>query len=216
MVGAGQRVGVVYATNGGCAPIPGVSSERVAVCFRFASQAFEFAKEQPFSTVAIAAQWYGYFTVAGYAIEGRPLNKSDGRSAALAALRSEIDALTKSGKKVYLILNIPIGPQLDPKSRVTWAMTGPKLGPALDIKRGDLEQAYGSIGRDLIDIGISAGAEIIDPLKDLCDTTVCPSVDKLGSPIYMDGNHLRAEFVRKKVRYLDKIFDDKSGVTDGP
>jgi hypothetical protein len=50
-----------------------------------------------------------------------------------------------------------------------------------------------------------AGATIIDPEEFLCGASTCPIVTEDGHPIYYDSNHLRRDFVREHVRYLDDI-----------
>jgi hypothetical protein len=55
-------------------------------------------------------------------------------------------------------------------------------------------------------MALSAGARIIEPYASLCDDKACQAVASDDQPIYMDGYHLRASYVRQHVRYIDPIF----------
>jgi hypothetical protein len=55
-------------------------------------------------------------------------------------------------------------------------------------------------------IAARTGAQVIDPIAELCDRERCPLTTAEGLPIFRDGSHLNPAFVRDHVRYLDEIF----------
>jgi hypothetical protein len=50
---------------------------------------------------------------------------------------------------------------------------------------------------------LNAGAVVLEPREWLCTAGVCPVTDSEGEPLYVDGYHLRADFVRLHLRALD-------------
>jgi hypothetical protein len=203
---------IVFAVSGGCAPIVHVSSPQHLHCPDFVRQAFEFATRSDVRNVAVGAQWFGYFASGAYVFEtehgGAALNTSVGTEAALSAMQTELAHLVSLGKKVYLILNIPIGSEFAPKFRIRRSAWGlvlliPPTAPAEE----KLLALYGKIRNRLSQVGQAAGAVVIDPLDYLCHDGRCPSALANGDPIFKDGYHLRASYVRDHVSYIDRIFD---------
>jgi peptidoglycan/LPS O-acetylase OafA/YrhL len=71
---SGNTISAIYATSGGCVPIPGIFRKTHPACQPFAMRAFEFAKSKHFNTVVVAAQWNGYFTSDQIEFDKLPLN----------------------------------------------------------------------------------------------------------------------------------------------
>jgi hypothetical protein len=49
----------------------------------------------------------------------------------------------------------------------------------------------------------AAGAVAIDPVPALCTAAICPAVDADVEPLYRDGFHLRARFVREHADWVN-------------
>ena len=116
-----------------------------------------------------------------------------------------INTISKS-KRVYLILNMPDGEELNPKNM----FTGSRLR-TLDTKnaekvvfdyQGFLDR-HKTIRTELANLAIKNGAIVIDPIKYLCPENKCPVFDSEGNPLYRDEMHMRASYVRSSADYID-------------
>jgi hypothetical protein len=63
----------------------------------------------------------------------------------------------------------------------------------------------------LKELSIKNNAVFINPMDALCDESTCNSFYN-NIPIYKDGEHLRASFVEKNVKYLDAILLDSTSI----
>ncbi len=199
-----DRLSAIYATYGGCIPIPGATGLQPA-CYDFVRRAYEFARISDARVVVIAAQWNGYFSNNRNFIANASLGSEEGRRKSLAALQSELESLTRRGKKVYLVLNMPVGPRFAPRSWIKRTLAGIKINQVDEVERASMPVKYQEIARDLARAATAAGATVIDPFSYFCDARACRAIDEDGHPIYKDANHLRPSFVQKHVDYLDDI-----------
>jgi hypothetical protein len=202
----------VYLAAGGCAPIVGVDNDVSAACRDYYSSVYEYAKNSDAQTVVIAAQWLGYFTYDVYWYEGTPMSTHPGYDKAMASLQRSMVDLERRGKKVYLVLPMPVGADFGPQNWVKRTITGLHINPIEHLSRKDFPSSYAQISKDLRAAAQVAGAATIDPYELLCDGDVCRTAEG-RVPIYMDNVHLRADFVRARVRYLDQIFEPTSVVS---
>jgi len=116
-----------------------------------------------------------------------------------------INAVSKS-KRIYLILNIPDGDELNPKNM----FIGSRLR-TLDIKNTEkvVFDYQGFLGRHknirtkLANLAIKNGAIVIDPIKYLCPENICPVFDSEGNPLYRDEVHIRASYAKSSAVYID-------------
>jgi hypothetical protein len=198
----------VFAVGSGCGPaVMEVLRSRIPdalldPCRKTIQRGIEYASNPSVERVVISANWYLYLG---------DLTKSGGRTAeeVLNDLRSMIAAFVKDGKRVYVVLNIPNGADLDPRRMIRRTVWSP--GFTTDIhppKRSDMIKIVGPIAIRLREIAQSTGAVVIDPMEFLCNATVCPVVSASGEPMYKDGGHLRPSYVRENVRYLDETVLD--------
>ena len=113
--------------------------------------------------------------------------------------------MVASGKKVTVVLAVPSGEQLDPSHMYPRSSRSFLAGRAATAAVLFEKRFYGSYGPLLDELAAAtqnAGADVIDPKKWLVADGICISEDEDG-PIRHDSSHLRAGYVRKKVRYLD-------------
>jgi hypothetical protein len=160
----------------------------------------------------IGGQWFLYLSDgANYFLtdEGQklPMTKGEvGYQFALTALSKYLEILKLNNKKVFLILNNPIGEKLDPKYMAKRSMKNfPRIFQMRDggINLSTLEEKHGFINDDLSAIAHANKVLLINPIKYLCNNNICPSVDQDNEPIYKDGVHLRPYFVRNKAGFVD-------------
>jgi len=206
---------VMFATAEGCAPLPGTTIASYKYCLGFFESSVELAlSRKDISTVVIGGLWDEYFSTEArsyfFAADGQkfPVRKgSAGYRYALTELSNSIALLKANHKKVILVLNIPIGSEMDPFYMVQRNLAHfPNVFEVRDggVNLSALEEKYGYIKKDLVSLAEQNGIEIIDPTKYVCGDATCPSVDADGEPMYKDGQHLRPYFVRKNAAFMDR------------
>ena len=191
---------VIFTTGSGCAPIPAFAyDDKKRHCVGLMETALKLAIQDPqIHNVVIGGHWNGYLY--------RAKIGSELYYTSISKLEAYINELNAQGKKVFLMLNIPTGEELDPKYMAHRSLNHfPSL---LTIRTGGiprekLDKKFGKIQQDLSEMAQRSGAEIIRPLAFLCDESYCPSVGSDGEPIYKDSGHLRPSFVRTKAKYMD-------------
>jgi peptidoglycan/LPS O-acetylase OafA/YrhL len=184
---------VVFAVGGGCPPILG----SVQNCEGLTLSGFHFAQTSPANTIVMCAQWFGYFSSAP---------NDEQRSTMYDSIRREIVDLRAKGKKVVILLNIPIGIEFHPKLRVTRHLFGIELHSPKPISEATNDQ-YRAISENLKKIANETGSLTIDPFETLCRDKLCLSSDDVGMPAYKDGVHLRAGFVENSATFIDRVFE---------
>ena len=119
-----------------------------------------------------------------------------------------IDQLASSGKHVTVVLAVPQGPHLDPKRMYARSFLGGQTVEVSPLTVKDF-QALAKVAHidELADVASGNGAEVIDPVPFLARDGVFVAIDDDG-PIRYDDMHLRAQFVRDRVTYLDATVTD--------
>lgn len=208
---------VIFSTEFGCLPIPGARYKEIKHCDGLLDRSLSLALSRPdISTVVIGGHWFAYLSGNGTNIlhngERVPIEKEGrGYDIALAELGNVIRVLKENHKRVILILNIPFGNELDPKSMIQRSLRDFPDVLKLRIRSLNLNQLmeqYGNIRRDLKLVAKENEIEVIDPIDYLCDLNTCPSVDTNGEPIYKDGSHLRPSFVRTQAFFVDRAISE--------
>jgi peptidoglycan/LPS O-acetylase OafA/YrhL len=203
---------LIFATSGGCAPIPNIRESQHPGCDDFVDHVREFVRQrQDIDTIVLAAQWYGYLMDSTYFYEKDGFSDrlklgSQGASKAYSALEEMLAEFRKNKKRVYIILNSPIGSELNPRNMILRDVFhgGFQIHTAL-LERSMVMQQFAPVNAKIREAGEHVGAIIIDPIKTLCDEKTCPLVTKDGEPIYKDEVHLRPYYVKDHVLFLDKI-----------
>jgi len=198
--------GIIFKTGGGCLAIPDQSQDIEHMhCSTLMQGGLRIAEENPeIDTVVIGSLWNQYLG------HGASMTKKYGIDSkeyvdALEKLSEYIKKLQALDKKVFLVLNIPMGKQLDPKYMVQRDLNSfPNVLSirTSKISRDEFERAYGRIQTDLAHVAINAGAAVINPIDSLC-LPDCLSVDAKNEPIYKDAGHLRPTYVREKADFID-------------
>ena len=110
---------VVFVTGGGCLPVPGSPHDDAHKhCIGMTEAALHFAQRDPnVRNIVIGASWNGYLTTGNHlAVKIEP-NNFEYRST-LSRLTAYLKQLIGLKKRVFLVLNIPQGNELDPKFMV--------------------------------------------------------------------------------------------------
>ncbi len=197
----------VFHTEGGCAPVPRI--ERLGRhCADFVRDGLKLALDPAIDTVVIAASWNGFISRGDYRAAGSKDAKVLNLDSAEAdwvydRWAADLRGLTNRGKRVVIVLSVPRAAAYDPKRMVRRGWLNFQYAPAT-VSRADLEAPSRSFDQRLRKVAQASGAEVVDPLDYLCDASDCPTTFDDSKPISTDGSHLRAAFVAKNVRYLDR------------
>jgi len=199
---------VVFATKGGCPPIPGIRREMSPECTGFADKVLAFARDSSVSDVVFVAQWTGYLDTRSLVFvrnDGTLVRGDAALEPVLEQFAVIIRDLTMRGKKVYFVANIPVGREMDPRYVLHRQWSGDLEVRSQGIDREVWEKGIKNTVSRLAQAALGAGATVIDPADELCGPKVCRSVTSDGEPMYRDGFHLRATYMRERVHYLDRI-----------
>jgi peptidoglycan/LPS O-acetylase OafA/YrhL len=161
-------------------------------------------KENPkIDRVVIAARWWGAFSSNSKAhYYGLSLSDPSSLEVIMKELEKNVRILQEMGKKVYLLVDIPTGSELDPKNLYVRGFISPISSGVRRLKVADFLQIDKPFGDKLLAISQSTGATIIDPIPFLSENNFCIAVNEDG-PIRCDDSHLRPSYVREHVKYLD-------------
>ena len=207
---AKEERGAVFVTRGGCLPINSVEQigepkNYIKACNQTRDKFIPVANDPDIDTIVIGAHWFSYFKKEGnYRIDNIALATEEGRKLALQSMKNMIEKVSRPGRRIVLVSNIPYDAVLDPKSLVT-----------RNILRGEITVDYKYTKRDQVienhkeiyyllkNFAKNNGVIFIDPMDYLCINNICPAISDKKNAIYKDSGHLRASFVRDNVRYLD-------------
>ncbi len=195
---------VLFMTGGGCAPIPAIRDPQLPGCGNLFDAAYQTIANERIETVVLGGVWWSYFTSTRHMVGNRSLADPAARAEALESLGRAIRRFSAGGRRVVVVLDIPMGPELDPHSAVRREWFAFSIH-RMEISRGDLEARYGEISRQIAAIAREEGAEVIDPLPFLCNVAFCPASTEDGLPIYRDASHLRPSYARESLSYLDTV-----------
>lgn len=181
---------VVFATRGGCLPVPGYDQAPPG-CEAQLNAALRYAERFEVERVVIGGYWLN-------------IPQGQARDAALRLIGSLMAKLSKT-KKVYLLMNIPAGPPFDPRNMFTGSRLTTiyaKQSPTA-LSLADFLGEYGALREALVATAAASGATAIDPLPWLCTSGACPVVSDDGRPLYMDEHHMRPFHAARSAGYLD-------------
>jgi peptidoglycan/LPS O-acetylase OafA/YrhL len=212
---------VIFFTYGGCPPYRGVNRKGIAWdgvtfrCDKFEEMAFARAKQPDVETVVFSAYWEDYFEQSDnqhplFRIEDSRRNPTlfpgNGSDSILEAFEHELAAMTRAGKRVFLILPNPDAPGLNPAALLPRRL--PWLSPGKAQQKVALTDAVARSARlrdRLNELAKRAGATVIDPVPFLCRCASCQTIGPDGRSMYVDDHHLRPSFVREYAKYIDQI-----------
>lgn len=208
---APERRTVVFATVGGCPPIPGVIRMDNVNCPSFAERVAEYARDPSIKTVVMAAAWRGYFASKGLSIDGEAPRMVAPGSAEWERIFERFAAMIRDmrgrGQDVWIVFQIP--PGRAPASWLQRSLDGSVSFTVRDVPRSRAEANWAPIREELIRIAKANGVGIIDPMDWLCDDSRCRTRSSDGKLVYRDGSHLRAQYVREHVTEIDATINGR-------
>jgi len=203
----------VFVWQAGCAPDPALSLVNAAGCQKLIQSAVEYAKDSRVDTVVIGFCWYAYFV--GFIQPDRvgeagPLVPATDR--ALSNIKSMIAGFVSQGKRVYIVLQLPVDGGFQPRQMIRRTVFGPGFRvDSRPAERATIDRAIGPFITKLVQIANDTNAKVIDPMNSLCNEKDCSPVTAGGDPIYHDSWHLRSAYIREHIDYLDATILAPSG-----
>jgi peptidoglycan/LPS O-acetylase OafA/YrhL len=195
----------VFAWRAGCAPDSELALINHKQCGELLESAVEYAKNPQVDTVVIGFCWYAYFLGIldqDHVGETGPL--LPGTDRAFENLKRMISGFVKQGKRVYLVLQLPVDAGFAPRQMIRRTVLS--SGFRLDVRpaaRVALTRNFDPFLSRLLQIAQDTGASVIDPMDSVCDRQACPPVTPGGEPMYHDSWHLRKAYIQEHVDYLD-------------
>jgi peptidoglycan/LPS O-acetylase OafA/YrhL len=222
----GRYNSVVFATAGGCPPIPGVYGlprQTFYPCESMRAAAFKLAESRAVTTVVFGTDWYGIFDptdddsrlVFVEAEKSAHFPASEAIDLAYASLGRMLAEFSRS-KRVFVVLPTPTGRPFDPRAMVEGSRFR-KLQARRDIEPIAISSwlaGHLRVRKRLLSVIEGNGATAIDPSTTLCPNAVCPVLDSQGRPLYKDGLHMRPFYVRENAGYIDQTFTVAPSVAD--
>jgi peptidoglycan/LPS O-acetylase OafA/YrhL len=201
---SGASRGALILACGGVPPFPGMSNEERSYCVDLMPKYQDVIANYPqIDRVVISALWTFYFTAESqYLFNGKSLSNKESRTAVLQEFGKMIGDLTANGKKVTVVLSIPVGQELDPRRLYRRHFFSPSEEKGLVLTKEKFLKEYGPLLDQIASLAQANGASVINPVDYLCKDGICIVEDENG-PIHYDFGHLRSSFVRDKVKYLD-------------
>lgn len=215
-----QAKRIVYATRGGCPPIPFVRENHLPWCDGLVERNIKLADNPTIDAIVIAADWTGYFIAMDpaeiwtyyYERDGtrgilRGQLGSKATEEALAGFEQMISHFVEMGKTVFIVLPSPTGRIFSPRRMIERSPTDFSFRVRVpDVSAPDYISTISPIVDRLKAIAARTGSHLIDPIPSLCNRERCPLMTADGLPIFRDRSHLNPAFVRDHVLYLDEIF----------
>jgi peptidoglycan/LPS O-acetylase OafA/YrhL len=209
---AGTLPTAIFLTERACPTLPGVGRKDVPACSTLYETIMERAKSPSVRGVVLTSYWSDFFQRnLLYRLgddERNPIGLSEPVTDSIFAnFERDISHLVASGKKVFVVLTIPIGgnSEFDPKSWLPGRLDAndkPRIIP--DISLADYRRREEPVLRRVRISASRAGAVVLDPVRYMCSTTSCATIDAAGDPLYMDARHLRASVARTKAVWMDE------------
>lgn len=212
---------LLFATKGGCPPIPNVFEDRNVDCDAWRSDIIDYIHATRPDAVVIGGCWNCYFikqAVAnpdgnydeGYYYRDRlagdrkyAFRGGGGVEWAIKSLEYILKDLSLH-TRVYFLLDNPIGDAFEPKHLITYDRLGAwsvqRVSPRVPLP-GDQQ----FVDARLRELAVRSGATLIDPLPTLCPDGQCIRTTEDGTPVYKDSDHLRADYARERATYLDAV-----------
>jgi peptidoglycan/LPS O-acetylase OafA/YrhL len=208
-----DRNRIIFATQGGCPPIPDIARVLNTACGPFMERVLPALDDRRVKTVALTAYWTPVFTYTDSYLRGdKPrvlLQDSEAaQDRALANFAALISHLVDSGKRVFVLLETPSGNAYNPTRMLPtgWhrLLARPKISES--PTRSQIDNFAGKFSDKIQRLAEAAGARVIKPIDYLCNRDVCPNLGEDGRFMYFDDDHLRRSYVRDHATYIDQIF----------
>lgn len=204
--------GAVFLAEGGCPPFFWKKQRGSSRCDNVVNAFLKLAKNDHIDTIVVSALWFGYFRPDLFNTENPNLKLEplEDIVSMQNSLKTIFKSVTRPGRKIYLVLSIPRGYQVNPKSYIKRGLFEMQVlsSPIAPLNQTEFiakhKEAYALIKNIAKEFNIL----VIDPLNFLCENNQCSAFDLDGKAKYADETHLRPSYVRRNVRYIDRTITD--------
>ena len=205
----GGARGAIFFTRGGLLPIAGFRRTDMPYAGNLVPVVEdELSSNRAIDRVVIAARWTLYFrSGVNFSINDTPLGSTEGRDKAMEAFGAMISKMVAAGKRVSVVLSVPESPRLDPAKMLSRSFLAGLSAQPQPMPADDCLRDSGGLLGELTAVATANGADVIDPVPFLTHDGICIGTTEDG-PIRSDLAHLRANFVRDHVTYLDATVAD--------
>jgi hypothetical protein len=194
----------VFAVKGKCPPVVFAGSRVRPECSSFMRSSFALIDSPDVKAVVLASSWLRFFDSFGQGLTKESSAKNQIWKEVVASLETTIRESRRKGKEVYLVLNLPSSERFNSELIVRRRLWGSWKLDFSGMPRPAWDERKGYVSRVLREVGLRAGAEVIDPTVFLCNENSCPAIDEKGNLIYADEHHLSSAFARDHAKYLDR------------
>jgi peptidoglycan/LPS O-acetylase OafA/YrhL len=202
----------VFAWRAGCAPSPELALVNPEGCRKLLQEAVDYAKDPQVDTVVVGFCWYAYFVgILDDDRVGESGSLAPGTDHALQDLKRMLSGFVQQGKRVYLLLQLPVDSAFPPRQMIRRTVLG--AGFRIDVRpasRTIITRNIAPFESRLSQIAQDTGSTLINPMDSLCDGYTCTPVTAEGEPIFHDSWHLRKTYIKDHVTYLDATLLDGS------
>lgn len=202
---------VVFAYQTGCFPVLHISKPSENNCLNWSEKIYKLRNNPDIDTVVIAANWHALYeakNIVFHDIDGKEepiLYNSKTMDKFFNQLDTQINSFKSLGKRVYLILNIPVGKEYSPKSLLSRSFfNGIQIKELKYVDKRKFVNEMTEISLRLKNIAIKNDVILIDPSKSLCDDSNCLVMSDNNYPLYLDSTHLNATYVKENASFIDE------------
>jgi hypothetical protein len=201
----------VFFTERACPLFPDVARMNVPACNGFYRAVMQRASSPGIHAVVLNSYWNDFFNrkllFQPDDASRRPVEFQDARTDSMFSfLEKDIASLVTSGKKVFVVLTIPIGAndEFDPRKWLPGRLRveQPNIIPSISL--ADYRRRTDPVLSKVRSVAERAGAKVIDPIPFMCDRVACATTDAKGGALYMDSRHLRASVARARAVWIDQ------------
>ena len=200
----GKARGALILACGGVPPLPEITNPEREQCGELVPKLRETLAAYPqIDRVVISALWTFYYGAPSkYLYQEVPISEEAARKASLEAFGRQLREMTAKGKKVTVVLSIPVGRELEPRRLYRRHFFSPSEDKGLVLTKEAFLKEYGPLMDEIASVSKANGATVINPIDFLTKDGICIVEDENGR-IHYDFGHLRSSFVREKIKYLD-------------
>ena len=201
----------LFITERACPTLPGVGRVEVSACATLYSRIMKQAESPGVKTVVLNSYWDDFFRRRLlFRLDDKkktPIELGTPQADSLfSTFETDLRKLVSAGKKVFVVLTIPIGANDEFNPRA-WLPSRLHPNSAVHVEPTISKQEYllrtAPVLSRVRTLAERAGATVLDPVEYLCPAETCPKMDSAGNPLYMDGRHLRASVARQRATWMD-------------
>lgn len=198
---------VMFVTNAGCPPFPNVERSSRRDCRAWRQRAVDFIASADVGTVVYVGLWHAILNFGGQKADTcldsesgcLPIDRPARIEALFAGLTSEVQAFRRAGKRVVVVLPLPI-PAVDVPHEIIKSEFNGSMA-RFNANQPSIAQ---EVVRSHLSVLAQVGAIVLDPRSIMCSNPEsCSPVDASGRSLYKDDNHLRPSAIKSMFPLVD-------------